>query len=124
MPTEKQSPGIGNGQPGPGRRKGVPNGTTLEIRQAFIAAFEDLGGVPALVAWGREKPDLFYPALLRLAPREIAVSGELTVPHTLVIHDTPATGGQSSGRQPGAVNLPAGGQAGFAAAHAIENGGR
>ena len=43
-----------------GRKAGVPNKVTASMRQAWQDAFDSLGGVPALVKWGRAEPTEFY----------------------------------------------------------------
>jgi hypothetical protein len=37
----------------------------------MIEAFEKLGGVESLVAWGQANPDAFYPMWSKLLPHEI-----------------------------------------------------
>lgn len=39
--SEKQTSGIGKGTPGPGRKKGVPNKSTIEFRQTVTKLLED-----------------------------------------------------------------------------------
>ena len=50
----KQTPGIGKGTPGPGRKKGVPNKTTMLAKEAIAQAAEALGGAERLTTWARE----------------------------------------------------------------------
>lgn len=57
-----------------GRQKGTPNKLTASIKEAIREAFDDLGGVPSLVKWGKQNPDAFYPLWARLAPSEIDVT--------------------------------------------------
>jgi hypothetical protein len=78
MSHEKQSPRIGQGKPGPGRKKGVPNKTTQVAKDAIAAAAEALGGADRLAKWAKEDPAnerafwaTIYPKLLPLQ-----VSGE------------------------------------------------
>lgn len=61
---------------GKGRKKGVPNKITRSVKEAIVAAFDDLGGVPSLVGWGKKNPSEFYGLWGRLAPRE--VNAEIT----------------------------------------------
>lgn len=54
--TVKQTAGIGKGTPGPGRKKGVPNKTTMAAKEAIALAAEGLGGTDRLIAWAQEDP--------------------------------------------------------------------
>jgi len=85
-----------NGQPvpdpGPGRPKGMLNKHTAAIKDAFRLAFEEMGGVPALVQWGREHPTDFYKLVTKLIPTEITgVNGDpiSTVNKIIIEHVAP-----------------------------------
>lgn len=72
--------GIGKGTPGPGRKKGVPNKTTIAAKEAFIMAFDKLGGVDRLVRWANQYPTEFFKIYGRLIPMDVTSGGEkLTV---------------------------------------------
>ncbi|WP_235443620.1 DUF5681 domain-containing protein [Xylella fastidiosa] len=60
-----------------GRAMGSRNKNTAAIKQAFLDAFDQLGGVPALVAWARDNKTDFYKLAARMIPTEARVSGEL-----------------------------------------------
>ena len=64
-----------------GRKPGAHNKRTVEVKTALETAFDQLGGVPALVRFGQARPDLFYPIWAKLLPRDLAVkhSGKLTL---------------------------------------------
>ena len=69
------------GRPGPGRPKGSPNRTTVMMRSAIGAVFEDLqadhggaGRYPHFFAWAKENPTEFY----RIAARQMPVPLEMT----------------------------------------------
>ncbi len=69
--TEKRR--VGDGTPGPGRKKGVPNKTTMLAKEAIAVAGELLGGADRLFAWCQESPTnervfwgTIYPKLLPL----------------------------------------------------------
>lgn len=66
---------------GKGRRKGVPNRLTREIRLAIENAFVELGGEKYLVRLGKKNPAVFVPLLGKLLPMQItgAGGGALTV---------------------------------------------
>lgn len=54
-----------------GRLRGTPNKTTSEVKAALSEAFDDLGGVPSLVTWGRTQPTEFYKLWTKLLPTEL-----------------------------------------------------
>lgn len=61
----------GGKRPGSGRKKGVPNKLTTSMRQAWMDAFDKLGGVDSLVRWGQTNPDDFYKAVTKLIPQDV-----------------------------------------------------
>lgn len=63
---------------GPGRPKGLQNKTTVAAKTAIQAAFDGLGGVPALIKWAKEPKNsgLFYSSIYpRILPHEITGDG-------------------------------------------------
>jgi hypothetical protein len=54
-----------------GRQKGTPNKTTVKVKEAFEAAFEQLGGVDALVTWGQAERSEFYKLYAKLLPVQV-----------------------------------------------------
>lgn len=72
---EKKKPGRPRGTPKTGGRKaGTPNVLTVRAKDALEMAFEGLGGVPALIEFGRQYPQDFYKLWVRLLPAEIALA--------------------------------------------------
>ena len=61
-----------------GRAKGTPNRSTSSVKAALQEAFDKLGGVPALVRWGKEQPGEFYKIYARLVPTEVKASLEVS----------------------------------------------
>lgn len=55
----------------PGRPKGVPNKTTLEIKTAIIEAFEKAGGVDYLVTLAKEDPRTFCALVGKVIPLQV-----------------------------------------------------
>ena len=55
-----------------GSRKGIPNRTTQNIKEAIEGAFDKLGGVDYLVHVGRKDPRTFCALLSRLLPTKLA----------------------------------------------------
>ena len=58
----------------PGRPPG-PNRVTVSVKAALEAAFQGLGGVPALIAWGQQEPGEFYRLWGKLLPRNVTIEG-------------------------------------------------
>jgi hypothetical protein len=57
-------------RPGQGRPKGSKNKFTL-LKNAFLEAFEEIGGKDALVKWAEQNRGKFYEFLVRLFPKEL-----------------------------------------------------
>tara|TARA_R110000772_G_scaffold67964_2_gene150549 strand:- start:116 stop:412 length:297 start_codon:yes stop_codon:yes gene_type:complete len=53
-----------------GRKKGVPNKLTQDIRAAISEAFDRAGGVNYLVALAKDEPKTFIPLLAKIVPQE------------------------------------------------------
>lgn len=83
-------PRVGDGTPGPGRPKGLPNKNTVAVKEALAAAFEGIGGVPALIAWAETAKgrDEFYRLWIKLLPTEINANLEGGI--TVFINKPPA----------------------------------
>lgn len=73
--------------PGAGRKAGTPNKTTSSIKAAFVAAFDKLGGVPALVKWGQDNPTDFYKLVSRLIPVEVQAKSDVMLTHSITETD-------------------------------------
>jgi hypothetical protein len=54
-----------------GRQKGTPNKATAAVKEALTEAFDGLGGIPALIKWGRANATEFYKLWSRLLPQEV-----------------------------------------------------
>lgn len=74
----------------PGATVKVPRSPNLKREQvvnAFLDAFELIGGTPRLVLWGAENPGEFYKLWAKLAPKQIEqetqVDGGIRITHVL-----------------------------------------
>jgi hypothetical protein len=65
MPFKKGQKKVG------GRKKGSTNATTANVKAALVEAFDELGGVPSLVKWGKKNPSHFYAIWSKLLPTEV-----------------------------------------------------
>lgn len=68
-----------------GRPKGAQNKTTLAAKEAFQAAFDEMGGYQALLEWAMESKvnrSEFYKLYARLIPHDVT-SGDKPVSFTL-----------------------------------------
>lgn len=54
-----------------GRVAGTPNKSTTAVKTALIDAFERLGGVTALVDWGKSEPTEFYKLWAKVMPTQV-----------------------------------------------------
>lgn len=53
-----------------GRKKGTPNKLTSSTKKALDEAFKKMGGVAALVRWGKDNPTEFYKIWVKILPVE------------------------------------------------------
>jgi hypothetical protein len=73
--TEKQSLKIGEGKPGPGRKKGVPNRTTTLLKDAILQAATEAGNgdmAAYLKEQATKNPAPFLALLGKVLPLQIA----------------------------------------------------
>ncbi|SES08340.1 hypothetical protein [Sphingobium sp. YR768] len=78
QPSVKETTGkrkVGDGTPGPGRRKGVPNKTTTLLKDALLEAATKAGGKDGLVGYltvqATANPQSFLPLLGKVLPMQI-----------------------------------------------------
>jgi hypothetical protein len=71
MPTPVKKT-IGNGKPGPGRPKGVPNKATTALKDMILGALGDNGGQAYLAVQARENPTAFLTLLGKVLPLQVA----------------------------------------------------
>lgn len=74
--SEKQTPGIGKGTPGPGRKKGVPNKNTALIREMVAQALDQAGGVEYLARVAETHPGPFLGLVGKVLPVQLAGVGD------------------------------------------------
>lgn len=67
-----------------GRQKGTPNKKTAAVKEALDMAFTQLGGVSALVKWGKENPTPFYQAWVKLLPQKVE-GGDQPISHAIKV---------------------------------------
>lgn len=70
---------------GKGRKKGVPNKTTVAAKEAFQYAFDAIGGKKRLALWAEDNLDEFVKLYARLIPVEQQHSGADGTPMRVVI---------------------------------------
>jgi hypothetical protein len=70
---EKHQPRkIGGKRPGAGRKKGVPNKLTANVKAYIMAAFADAGGKDYLVKVAKTDPRTFCMLLGKILPTQLA----------------------------------------------------
>jgi hypothetical protein len=71
---------IGQGKPGPGRPKGMPNRTTALLKDAILRAAQDAGGEDGMVGYltlqAKTNPGPFMALLGKVLPMQIAGDNE------------------------------------------------
>ena len=65
----------------PGKPVGAKSKVTTSMRQAWMDAFEGIGGVEALIEWGTKEKNrpAFYSLASKLIPIDITTSEGLTI---------------------------------------------
>ena len=85
---EKQTLKIGEGKPGPGRPKGVPNKANGLLKDAILQAAEAAGGKGGMVEYltiqAMENPGPFMALLGKVLPTQIAGDADNPVMVTLI----------------------------------------
>ena len=59
-----------------GKPKGAKNKTTNDLKTVYLGAFDALGGLAGLIAWGKKNPDAFYGQISKLLPKGIEIKSE------------------------------------------------
>lgn len=75
---------LANLRKGGGRPKGVPNKTTIAVKQALIDAFDKMGGVDRLVEFAQEEPGEFYKLWVKILPQEHTGANGEPLPNVVV----------------------------------------
>ncbi len=95
MTAEKQTPKIGQGKPGPGRPKGVPNKTTTLVKDAILKALDEAdpeGAVAYLKKQAAQNPTAFLTLVGKVLPMQVEHSnpdGTMTQQPIIVEFITP-----------------------------------
>lgn len=69
---DKQTPRIGKGAPGPGRRKGVPNKVNADVKAMILDALHHAGGAEYLCMQAYDNPKAFMALVGRVLPMTVA----------------------------------------------------
>jgi hypothetical protein len=69
--TDKK-PRPGDGTPGPGRKKGVPNKVTGQLKEMILKALDDAGGAAYLLEQAKGNPNAFLTLVGKVLPMTIA----------------------------------------------------
>lgn len=65
-------PKVGDGTPGPGRPKGVPNKVTGQLKEMILKALDDAGGADYLLEQAKSNPNAFLTLVGKVLPMTIA----------------------------------------------------
>ena len=67
-----KKPRPGDGTPGPGRKKGVPNKVTGQLKEMILQALDDAGGAAYLLTQAQTNPNAFLTLVGKVLPMTIA----------------------------------------------------
>lgn len=62
---------VGDGTPGPGRPKGIPNKTTAALKEMILGALDEKGGVDYLAKQADQNPAAFMTLLGKVLPMQV-----------------------------------------------------
>ena len=64
-----------------GRPRGTPNKNTMLVKEVLQGVFDDMGGIAAMVEWGKENPTEFYKLYAKMLPTQVEanIDGELII---------------------------------------------
>ena len=65
----------GGARAGGGRKKGVPNKITADIKTAIVEAFHEAGGVEYLKAVAKDNPQVFCTLIGKVLPLQVTGEG-------------------------------------------------
>jgi len=74
--TSQKPKRVGDGTPGPGRPKGIPNKTTTALKDMILSALDKKGGVDYLVLQAEANPAAFLTLIGKVLPMTIAGTGD------------------------------------------------
>ncbi len=77
--TEKKPRRVGDGTPGPGRKKGVPNKTTTALKEMILKALDEAspgGGIEYLKRQSSENPVAFLSLVGKVLPLTVRGEGD------------------------------------------------
>ena len=74
---------------GKGRKPGSKNKAGSTAKDAILAVFEQLGGIPAMTQWALSNPEQFYTKLwAKIVPTEVAGKMQIEVSHPQVADES------------------------------------
>jgi hypothetical protein len=80
--------------PGSGRKVGTPNRTTIFAKKAFEAAFDGIGGVPALILWAKTNRTEFFKLYGKLIPTDMKITRVINAIDDLTEEELAALAGE------------------------------
>lgn len=86
--TEKQStrtkaPTRGGARPGAGRKKGVPNKLTTELKSMILGALDDAGGQKYLASQAKKNPVAFLTLVGKVLPMTVSGADGGDIQHSI-----------------------------------------
>ena len=69
--TAQKPKRVGDGTPGPGRPKGIPNKNTTALKDMILTALGNAGGIDYLVKQSEENPQAFMTLVGKVLPLDV-----------------------------------------------------
>lgn len=79
-----QKPKVGGARPGAGRKKGIPNKLTGDVKAMILGALEQVGGQSYLAEQAEQNPGAFLSLVGKVVPKDLKVDQQGNMTFTIL----------------------------------------